>query len=1330
MIEELFEALEESGANAGPEELAEILWLAARIDGAGIHMPDGLRGAPHGESAPPPGALESSSTAGAGDPRPAEQFYSAADVADASASAARNVDLVRIRRAASVHDPLAVMRALRPLGRPTGVPGDIARSELDEELTVRSTIEQCLPVPVFRPRRGRWLDLALVVDTHNSMLLWHDLVTELRRVVAQSGIFRDVRTWYLSGTGQHDAPCVARAGGEPRSVQEITDPSGHRLVLVVTDTVSGGWGASGLRDVLRHWASHGPVALLNVLPRRLWDRGAVRPQPYLVRAPRPAAPNTSWRLGHAAGSRRRHRDRAALDESIAIPVVEASPDSMSALAELVAGGGRWSSLPCLTIPRRPEGQRMPRPDPPRPTLEPPVAVDESLRRFRAGASPLAQTLAGYLSAVPLNLPVMNLVRQIMLPKSDPGHLAEVALGGLFEPWEHEASGMRADLERMPFRFRAGVREALLGSQRRDKITAVQEVVRREMGAYVTERGSGPAGDFLAARGAAGEDGSRTMAQDALPFADRASTPSPVGRPVREVLAPYKGHPLPPERDVDAQLRGAIHRAINGGSSLVLLVGEPGSGKTYATTRALRQIPDDWSAWSPDLSLTLNRGAPLVGPRTVVMLSDLEKYTTTPGFPIEAMARVVRDLIEDTERAPVIVLGMLTPSAWDSLVAMAQQSPPGDYENCRHLIARAEVIRVHPVDAADAASQRWPGEPSRTRLVMIASARDPVRAGSKFDHLGTGFLLGPRLVLTAARILDRRSPSWTVKVRNSPGTVTADAWVDCRVLWRHDTYDAALLLTEHDLAEDATDSHFSTPRWAQPSSEPLTPCHITGVTVASAASPQASGYLTGTLLPTSSHPDAPYDFEPATALPQPGSFARGMSGAPVFFGEFLLGLVVARTDRSRRPHLTVASIATLASDPAFTEVCSQYMPRVPRLNLLPSSAPAGDGRTSDGPAAGPRPPRVFISYAHEDDNGARAQQVRSLGQVLRAEGIDVRLDHIDAEVSRDWTAWMRQEIETADVILVIASPAYKRRAEGPEADLSAGVAFEARLLRSELAHTPADGSQRILPVLLPGSTSEDLPAFLRPLHPLVIDPTTRTGAEQLLNRLVPAWHFFKSVPPEMRMTMRRLPAVLTARHALEVAHGLTRALDSAVACNPAGIRDFEHADELDHPLGLAEELARSGLDLPKMLTRSLKRGQDLLDDVRHGLRHLNDPLSPTDRGEFMDAVNALADTITGAHQLAEDFVVACTSQLRNTIGQALRREPPELDEELLHKILDDFTNVDLTNSDLTGIDMVRVRWSPLTRWPATLDVEELKARSSESAPGSGVYIVRLGTVGDR
>ncbi|MBC2904327.1 hypothetical protein [Streptomyces cupreus] len=72
---------------------------------------------------------------------------------------------------------------------------------------------------------------------------------------------------------------------------------------------------------------------------------------------------------------------------------------------------------------------------------------------------------------------MNLVRRAMLPESDHGHLAEVALGGLVQPWEDYH---RADPTYLEFRFLPGVRDALIGGRLRQEIATVRELVRQEV----------------------------------------------------------------------------------------------------------------------------------------------------------------------------------------------------------------------------------------------------------------------------------------------------------------------------------------------------------------------------------------------------------------------------------------------------------------------------------------------------------------------------------------------------------------------------------------------------------------------------------------------------------------------------------------------------------------------------------------------------------------------------------------------------------------------------------------------------------------------------------
>ncbi|MFD0358696.1 SAV_2336 N-terminal domain-related protein, partial [Streptomyces sp. NPDC127110] len=473
--------------------------------------------------------------------------------APASDAPARRGVPLRLPRTASLDDPLALMRSLRPVGRRSiGGPGE----ELDEQLTVERSIEAMVPTPVLRPAESRWLDLALVVDTHPSMLLWSDLVAELRGVFTRSGVFRDVRTWQLTGTAPGGTPMLARGrGGPPRNPLELADPAGRRLILLVSDTVAGGWRETPLLRVLRHWSAHNAVAVLNVLPERLWTRGAVRPVPFAVRSDRPAAATRSWQRVPAA--------RRARGGGPVVPVVGLASGSLARLVRTVSGDGRWRRLACLRLDAAPA-----------PGTAPPhraTTALEAVERFRAGASPTAQQLAAHLAAVPLTLPVMTLVRRSLLRDSEHGHLAEVALGGLFAPWEGQQRPEDAEFDFLP-----GVRDVLLGSQLRGDVAAVRELVRRRVWEFMyRHRGTGP--DFSATRVTTGEEGRRRVPAGAMPFAERpaverASPERVVGvdfdplvgpREVGVLLAPRlvltAGH-VPQARDAVAWVRSGAREA--------------------------------------------------------------------------------------------------------------------------------------------------------------------------------------------------------------------------------------------------------------------------------------------------------------------------------------------------------------------------------------------------------------------------------------------------------------------------------------------------------------------------------------------------------------------------------------------------------------------------------------------------------------------------------------------------------------------------------------------------------------------------------------------------
>ena len=150
---------------------------------------------------------------------------------------------------------------------------------------------------------------------------------------------------------------------------------------------------------------------------------------------------------------------------------------------------------------------------------------------------------------------------------------------------------------------------------------------------------------------------------------------------------------------------------------------------------------------------------------------------------------------------------------------------------------------------------------------------------------------------------------------------------------------------------------------------------------------------------------------------------------------------------------------------------------------------------------PAPPRVLISYAHESPE--HMADVERLYKLLRECGVDAQLDLVGVEEPRNWALWMTTEIRKADHVLMIISPAYKRRFESDEPEeAGAGVRWEARIIRDAIYRDQAGARRKFLTVLLPGGRMEDIPDFLEPGagSPYHIKDFSFAGAEGLIRWL--------------------------------------------------------------------------------------------------------------------------------------------------------------------------------------------------------------------------------------
>ncbi|MET8997973.1 toll/interleukin-1 receptor domain-containing protein [Amycolatopsis sp. NPDC004169] len=335
-------------------------------------------------------------------------------------------------------------------------------------------------------------------------------------------------------------------------------------------------------------------------------------------------------------------------------------------------------------------------------------------------------------------------------------------------------------------------------------------------------------------------------------------------------------------------------------------------------------------------------------------------------------------------------------------------------------------------------------------------------------------------------------------------------------------------------------------------------------------------------------------------------------------------------------------------------------------------------------------RVFLSYAKEPDDPAHQDAVLQLWAFLRDNGVDAEVDLVETHERRDWPLWIGEQLREADFVLVIASPAYRRSAEGRGgAHEERGVQWEARLIR-EAFYADRNAVKRIVPVVLPGRSADDVPGFLAPATSTVypVSDFTVEGAEALLRLLTNQPEFVRRklgtapVLEPRQVPPRPQPAPAVQNVVTGDVHGVVIQVGNTGSVTVSGTPAIRVGEGANPPTERAFEEAarRSGGRLGAPIGRAYREGPGFVQHFTSGavLCAVAGKRAVVVAGPIWDDLSALPGFPEGPGFPAEDQPDAATRAIdlnggawrngvlhRDPAIQAARWQPrPRLDTETI------------------------------------------------------------------
>ncbi|MCF6522721.1 trypsin-like peptidase domain-containing protein [Streptomyces sp. JJ36] len=218
-----------------------------------------------------------------------------------------------------------------------------------------------------------------------------------------------------------------------------------------------------------------------------------------------------------------------------------------------------------------------------------------------------------------------------------------------------------------------------------------------------------------------------------------------------------------------------------------------------------------------------------------------------------------------------------------------------------------------------------------RLALIRSGTDEAP-----QRLGSGYLIAPRLVLTARHVLvDATGNLWpAVHVRIGHHCGGEMTYVRAEVMWHPDELDVALLRIDREVHLPGA------VRWGSPAGTAPLRYQGLGYPLAAKGETRAPEHLRGELPPLSgSHNSYVLDQGPApTARTDDKNAWGGASGAAIFCDDRLVGVVTEEVHSYGARRLIALPARCFTDDGTFVSLLAKYGGGPPRMSTVGASPP--------------------------------------------------------------------------------------------------------------------------------------------------------------------------------------------------------------------------------------------------------------------------------------------------------------------------------------------------------------------------------------------------------